>query len=72
MQADAQGRKFVAAPDGYKYMLVDTGATAPPAEPFLFVSIHVSDLAKSKKVRGGGEVHIPGVGRLIIPFHSLN
>lgn len=63
VQADVQGRKFVAAPDGYKYMLVDTGATAPPAEPFLFVSIHVSDLAKSKKVRLG---RIPWVGRLII------
>lgn len=40
----------MAAPDGYKYLLVDTGAAAPPKEPFLFVSIHVSDLEKSKKV----------------------
>ena len=58
----------MAAPDGYKYMLVDTGATAPPTEPFLFVSIHVSDLAKSKKVRGGWEVciYLGSVGRLII------
>lgn len=51
VQTDAEGRKFVAAPDGYKYLLVDTGAAAAPKEPFLFVSIHVSDLAKSKKVR---------------------
>jgi catechol 2,3-dioxygenase-like lactoylglutathione lyase family enzyme len=54
VETDAAGRKFVASPDGYKYMLVDTGATAAPKEPFLFVSIHVSDLEKSKKVRGCG------------------
>jgi len=52
VEADAAGRKFVTAPDGYKYLLVDTGAKAVPKEPFLFVSIHVSDLETSKKVGG--------------------
>ena len=33
-------------PDGYKFMLVDT-AEGLETEPFLFVSIHVLDLARA-------------------------
>jgi len=44
------GQKFVTAPDGYKYLLVDTGKSDTLTEPFLFVSINVADLGKSKKV----------------------
>jgi len=45
---DDAGRQFISSPDGYKYMLVDT-EYGRPDEPFLFVSLHVEDLAKSKK-----------------------
>jgi glutaredoxin len=42
-------RRFVVSPDGYKYLLVDTGSKEVPKEPFLFVSVHVADVEKSKK-----------------------
>jgi glutaredoxin/predicted enzyme related to lactoylglutathione lyase len=42
-------RRFVVSPDGYKYLLVNTGNKQVPSEPFLFVSVHVSDVEKSKK-----------------------
>lgn len=43
---DESGREFVASPDGYKYMLVDAGAST--TEPFLFVSVHVANLEQAK------------------------
>ena len=30
IQTDKDGRKFVVSPDGYKYLLVDTGAKSVP------------------------------------------
>ena len=44
---DAAGREFLVSPDGYRFLLVD----APPTsgnEPFLYVSLNVSDLARSR------------------------
>jgi glutaredoxin 3 len=44
---DADGREFVTAPDGYRFLLVD--APLPPGgEPFQFVSIATSDLAAAR------------------------
>jgi glutaredoxin 3 len=45
---DAEGREFVASPDGYKYMLVDAPLAGLNGDPFLFVSLHVSDLARAR------------------------
>lgn len=42
-------RRFAVSPDGYRYLLVDTGCEEVPSEPFLFVSVHVADVEKSKK-----------------------
>lgn len=42
------GRMYALSPDGYRYLLVDT-AEGPSSEPFLFVSIHVSDLQKAQQ-----------------------
>ena len=45
---DADGREFVTAPDGYRFLLVD--APLPPGgEPFQLVSLHSSDLAAAKR-----------------------
>ena len=46
---DESGREFVSAPDGYPFLLVDAPAPADAAagDPFLFVSVSVSDLAAS-------------------------
>mmetsp|Transcript_3770 Transcript_3770/g.5951 ORF Transcript_3770/g.5951 Transcript_3770/m.5951 type:complete len:291 (-) Transcript_3770:473-1345(-) len=43
----ATGNKCVTGPDGYRFMLVDTDQ-GDSNEPFLYVSINVSDLTKSK------------------------
>lgn len=44
---EEKGQKTVQAPDGYRYLLVDTDQGVPH-EPFLFVSLHVENLARSK------------------------
>jgi thioredoxin/lactoylglutathione lyase len=43
------GYKMATAPDGYRYLLVPGTTGTTETEPFLFVSIHVSDLAASLK-----------------------
>jgi len=43
------GYKIATTPDGYKYLLVPGTTGTTEIEPFLFVSIHVSDLAASLK-----------------------
>ena len=45
---DASGREFVTSPDGYRFLLVDAPRGAG-GDPFLFVSLHVSDLAAAKR-----------------------
>jgi hypothetical protein len=45
---EATGQKMVSGPDGYKFMIVDTNE-GDVNEPFLFVSIHVEDLERTKK-----------------------
>jgi len=42
------GQKFVTDPDGHKFMLVDTDQ-GQLHEPFLFVSVNVTDVAASAK-----------------------
>ena len=44
---DAAGREFLVSPDGFRFLILD----APPAssgEPFLYASLNVSDLAKTR------------------------
>ncbi len=45
---EATGQKMVTGPDGYKFMIVDTNE-GDANEPFLFVSIHVENLERTKK-----------------------
>jgi catechol 2,3-dioxygenase-like lactoylglutathione lyase family enzyme len=40
------GNEVIVGPDGYRFMLVDT-SEGDASEPFLFVSIHVADLAQA-------------------------
>jgi catechol 2,3-dioxygenase-like lactoylglutathione lyase family enzyme len=46
VHADGAGRQMMVSPDGYSFMVVDASplAGAQPDDPFLFVSLHVSDL----------------------------
>ena len=44
---DASGREFLVSPDGYRFLLVDAPPTAG-TEPFLYVSLHVSDLQRAR------------------------
>lgn len=67
-QAEA-GFPCLATPDGYKYMLVDTDE-GDANEPFLFVSLNVSDLAAAKKFYCdglGAKVVAGGAGTLGTP-----
>jgi glutaredoxin 3 len=45
---DAEGREYVTAPDGYRFLLVDAPLPAG-GEPFLFASLNVSDLPAARK-----------------------
>lgn len=44
---DAAGREFLVSPDGYRFRIVDVPAVGG-TEPFLYASLHVSDLARSR------------------------
>ena len=48
---DAHGRVFALAPDGYRFLVLDTPplAGAAPGDPFLFASLSCSDLEKSTR-----------------------
>jgi hypothetical protein len=56
----AVGFPCVATPDGYKFMLVDTDE-GDAAEPFLFVSLNVSDLEAAKTF------YCDGLGAKVVP-----
>ena len=72
----AAGFPCVATPDGYNYMLVDTDE-GDAAEPFLFVSLNVSDLQAAKsfycdglgaKVVAGGAGTLGTAGSCVLDF----
>lgn len=61
---DDNGNTFLQMPDGYNVMLVDTDEGSAD-EPFLFVSLHTTDLNKARKfyteILGAQEFHgVPG------------
>jgi len=71
------GRRYVKSPDGYSYLLVDTGSASVPSEPFLFVSIHVADVPRSQQyyvdvlgatVRPGGPGAETGAQSVMVGF----